>query len=923
MSRLLVLLLVLALLPLAPVRAQSDYGVVAATVNGERHYLGLGGGDPVFTWAVTATRRGTRQRAYRIIVASSEAQVTAGVGDVWDSGRVASTSTTGIGYEGPPLEPRTRYHWAVQSWDDEGAEATSLPGWFETALDTWTATWIARDVPEVGPTSRGPDPRISQLRRAFTLPAGEIIRARLYATALGVYRAELNGRPVADDRLAPGWTDYRDRVQFQTYDVTGHLRPGANAIGVTLATGWYAGHISNIGKNTYGSGTPGFLGQLEVAYADGRLETVASDLSWRTVQGPTTGADLQDGEHFDARADTPGWTTADYDDATWEEVVEKTDLPAGAAVLVPQADQPVRVTQRLPPVSVERRGDDTHLVDFGQNLVGVAELRVTDADRGTTVSLRFGEALDASGDLDTTNLRAALATDSYTSRGDAVEEWAPAFTFHGFRYVEVTGYPGDLPPSALTALVLGTDVPLTSAFASTDERLDRLVANAEWSLRGNFLSVPTDCPQRDERMGWTGDLNVFAPTAALLADVRRFLGDKWMGDVRDEQGPDGQVGLVVPDPVGQFGPEDAPDIVWSSAAITVPYTVWQASGELQVVEESWAAMTAFMRFWEEQEPQTVIGDWAPPPADPADVAMGRGLPELDDLLARAWFVRDADLMNRMATAAGRHDEARRYIQLAQDARADFAAAHVRGGGRLEPDAQTAYAVALAFDLLPADQRRAASDRLAALVRDEGDGWDLATGFVGTPLVLAALSEHDNVEAAFRLLTQDDYPSWLHQVELGATTMWEFWNGLSADGSLHSQLDNSLNHYAFGAVARWIHTELGGIQQDPERAGYAHFTVRPRAAGGVEAASSKLATVRGTVVSSWRHGPDGFALDVTVPANATATVHIPTSGDPARILEVGESPVPATQATGVVLLGVLDGEARFEVGSGQYAFRVSA
>ena len=779
-------------------------------------------------------------------------------------------------YAGPPPTSRTRYHWTVRVWDDTGtASAWAAPQWFEAGLlepGDWSAQWITRATPAVAADQRGADPRTSQLRHAFTL-RGPVARARLYATALGDYELALNGQEVGDDWFTPGWTDYRRRVQYQTYDVTALLVEGPNALGAILSTGWYAGNVSNIGKNTYGSDRPGLLVQLEVDYADGGAERIVSDLSWRTVEGPVLGADHQDGEHYDARLETPGWTEPGFDDTGWDPVVAKTDVPE-AMVLSAQADPPARVTERIAAVEVVRRSGDVQVVDLGQNLVGVVELELRGAPSGTVIQLRHAEALDADGDLATANLRAAQATDSYVAAGRAVERWHPRFTFHGFRYVEVTGWPGDLAPDAITGLVVGTDVPLTGTLTTSDPRLDQLHANVVWSLRGNVLSVVTDCPQRDERMGWTGDLNVFAPTATFLADMRRFLGGKWLADVRDEQAASGAVGVVVPDPVGQFSAEAPLDLVWPSAAIHVPHTLWQAYGDTAVIEESWDVMAAFMAFWEARTPSVAFGDWAPPPPDPEDNSVGAAQPQLDPMVAVAWFKHDADLMAAMAAATGRDAEAEHYRAVAEEAAAEFEAAFV--------ESQVGYALALAFDLLPPGEREAAAATLATLVEEQGDGWDLATGFVGTPELLGALSEHGQLDAAYELLLQDDYPSWLYAVDRGATTTWEFWNGLLEDGSMHPQPNNSLNHYAVGAVADWLHRTIGGIVADPAAPGYGHVLIRPRPGGGLTSGGAELATVRGTIATSWRLVDGAFELDLTIPPTATATVHLPND----ELVEVG-------------------------------------
>jgi alpha-L-rhamnosidase len=486
--------------------------------------------------------------------------------------------------------------------------------------------------------------------------------------------------------------------------------------------------------------------------------------------------------------------------------------------------------------------------------------------------------------------------------------------------VEVTGYPRGLTKADVTGLVIGTAAPVTGRFHTSDPRLNRLHSNITWSQRANFLSIPTDCPQRSERVGWTGDINMFVPTAAFNMDIRRFLGDKWMTDLRDNQGGNGTFNEVVPD-YGSATESDRTysDIVWTSAAVHVPYAVWQTYGDAGVIEENWATLTRFMDHWESTLPTTIYGDWAPPGAVPTNAT-------LHPLVPYAWLKHDADMMAAMAAATGRTAAARHYEQLAADTTARFNTAFVLPDGTVQSagvPTQTGYALALAFDLLPVKLRAAAADKLAALIRDNGDGWDLATGFVGTPELPSALSDHGRLDAAYTLLEQDDYPSWLYEVKMGATTTWEFWDAIREDGSFRSVTTNSMNHYAYGAVGDWMYRNIGGIAQDPAAPGYATVVFRPRPGGGIQHASTALDTVRGEVATSWRAVSGGFALDVTVPANSTGLVYVPADG-PDAVAEIGQGVrVPAQSAEGVRLAGSEDGAVVYRVGSGRYRFRVGA
>jgi alpha-L-rhamnosidase len=885
----------------------------ALTADHASNPLGIDTPRPRLAWKLSGTRRGLAQSAYRIVVLRT-------VGDseepVWDSGRVESKVSTGVAYGGDPLLSRRRYRWRVRLWDEAGNPSPwSGDAWFETGLllpSDWSATWIARPVPPAAEV----DARTSQLRKEFSLPK-EVRSARLYSTALGDYAIEVNGSRVGDEEMAPGWTDYRKRLQYQVHDVTPLLRTGANALGASLSTGWYAGKIGAMGKDLYGSGLPGLLVQLEVTFADGSRTTVVSDSSWRACQGPVLSADHQDGEIYDARLETPGWASPGFDESAWSLVVEKRDVPPGM-VLVARADPPVRKTQELVPVSIRRLSPESQIVDLGQNMVGVARLRVRWATPGSRITLRFAEVLKPDGSIYTENLRTALATDSYFPRGGPLEEWAPRFTFHGFRFVEVTGYPGDLDFESVTGSVLGTDAPVTGWFSTSNALINKLQSNILWSQRGNFLSIPTDCPQRDERLGWTGDIGVFAPTAAFNMDVSRFLGAKWLADVRDAQEASGAIPWIVPllEPFSGYN-----DMEWGSAAVHVPYVLWQVYGDTHIVDQVWDVMVRAMDSWESAAGPTRIlatwsyGDW---------LAFEESSTEL---LNTAWLKRNSDMMSAMATATGRDAAASHYSRLSDEVRSAFVARYVAADGSVSAptapgsagsplESQSQYVVALAWDILPDGLRDLAVERLVS--RLEATGWHLATGFQGTPDLLTALSEAGRLDVAYRLLEQDTAPSWIYEVKVGATTTWERWNSLLADGSINEAAArmNSFNHYALGAVGSWMYRHIAGIRTDPRFPGYARTIIRPRPGGGLTSTSATFESGYGTIKSEWRLEGTDFLLLVTVPPNAIAEVHVPARD----VGDVTESNVPVGQSTGVSFVRSEAGAAVFTVMSGTYYFR---
>ncbi|MPZ96185.1 MAG: Bacterial alpha-L-rhamnosidase [Propionibacteriales bacterium] len=1009
-----------------------DIDVATLTADGERNPLGIGGDAPSLAWKLRSDTRAQKQSAYQVLVASSAQDLDRGNGDVWDSGRVESAGSIGVGYEGPDLESRTRYHWMVRVWDADGTPSRwSEPAWFETGLlsgDDWQADWIQHDtvlplptsnsqqntpaellagktlgqtfttdrpfdsaggsfptwntadsdftltlradVPsgavvatrrfvdhpdnswaEIGldtdaapgtyflemsevegkagwwshtgnvyeegeayadgqpvagdrtvrwhPTIESDDEQVSQLRKDFRV-AKSVRSARLYSTALGVYDVSINGRAVSRDRFTPGWTDYDKRVQYQTYDVTSLVRRGDNAIGARVAPGWYSGRIAIFGPQLYGK-LPGLLGQLEITYTDGSREVVGTDDSWRSTQGPIQSSDMLDGEVYDAQEETPGWDRPGYDDAAWKPVVPKSDVTAD---LVAQADPPVRVTEERPAEKRTEPESGTFIYDLGQNMVGTAELEIEDAAAGQEITVRYGEALNPDGTLYTANLRSAKATDHYVAKGDRQETFDPAFTFHGFRYVEVTGYPGTPAKDAVTGKVIHTDTPVTGSLETSSEMLNQLQSNITWSQRGNFLSVPTDCPQRDERMGWTGDINVFAPTAAYNMDVSRFLGDKWMQDLRDAQRSDGAVTDVVP-----FVPVvGAGNAGWGDAAVTVPYTVWQSYGDTSVIEDNYEAMAAWVGYLEANSdgylrPDAGYGDW-----------LNLDDPTPRDLIGTAYFAHVSGLLSEMAEAIGRSEDAERYADLAADVTEAFNAEYVGADGTLTGDAQAGYVLALSFDLLPDDLVDDAAGHLVANL--ERHDWHLATGFLGTPDLLAVLSKTGHEDVAYRLLNNRTYPSWGYEIEKGATTIWERWNSIMPDGSFGDVNMNSFNHYAYGAVGNWMYQNIAGII--PGSPGYETSIIKPKIGGGLTHAEGTHESPYGEIATSWRVlGNGDLVLTVTVPVNTSATVHVPADA----IEDVREGDQPATEAEGVEVVGMEGEAAVFDVGSGSYRFTV--
>ncbi|SDY77344.1 alpha-L-rhamnosidase [Herbiconiux ginsengi] len=847
--------------------------VSAARFEHHRDALGVGESRPRLSWVVESAPAGWVQRAYRVEierggsvrafeVASAEQVLVA-----WPDESLVSRESSRV---------RVSVAGADGSWSAPGDWARVEAGLLEPG------DWVAGPIGAI--RNENPlrdDRRPSLVRREFPVRPG-LVRARLYATAHGLYQAELNGSRVGDDLLSPGWTVYGKRLRYYTYDVTAQLSEGPNAIGAWLGDGWYRGRLGWRGgfRNVYGDDLS-FLGQLELSYADGSREVVATDTSWRSAPSPIIASGIYDGEDYDARAELPGWSRAGYDDTDWDRVQLRHRDPA---TLVAPTAAPVRVTEERAPLAVLTTPSGRRILDFGQNLVGVVRLRAT-APAGTTVTLRTAEVLQ-DGELYTRPLRNARSTDHYTFAGRPEgEEWEPRFTFHGFRYVEVEGWAGDLDADvtegALIARILHSDLERTGWFSSSEPDLDRLHENVVWGMRGNFVDLPTDCPQRDERLGWTGDIQVFAPTASFLFDVSGMLTG-WLRDLSAEQLPDGTVPWYVPViPADTMWTPQRPGAAWGDAATVVPWTLYQRFGDTGVLRAQfdsarrWVDLQADIagpsRLW---DTGFQLGDWldpAAPPQDPADAQTDRYL------VASAYFAHSARLVARMAGVLGDTEAEASYTTLADEARDAFVGRYVGDDGRMASDAQTAYALALRFELLPAGLRARAADRLAELVRASGSR--IATGFVGTPLVTDALSSEGRLDAAYDLLLERECPSWLYQVSMGATTIWERWDSMLPDGTVNPGSMTSFNHYALGAVADWLHRVVAGLA--PEEAGYRVIRFAPRPGGGLTSASARHRTPYGEASVSW-HIVDGtLRVRVEVPVGATGIIDL-DGGEPEHV-----------------------------------------
>lgn len=877
--------------------------------------LGIDITVPRFSWRMQTERAGARQTAYRVLAASSPMLLQEGAADLWDSGVVASDQSVHVTYAGQKLSSRQRIYWNVLVWDETEQMSQGEGAWFEMGLlkrRDWKARWIGGELVG-GPRSTIPAPYV---RKAFALP-GNVQSARLYITALGFYECSINGQVVSPDVFAPGWTDYNKRVQYTVYDVTALLQTGDNVIGAVLGDGWAVGHVGWSHRQKYVD-RPRLLAQLELTLTDGTSVTIVTDRSWKHRVGPLLESDMQMGEAYDARLEMPGWDVPGFDDRRWQRVEMFADN--GAALAATNGPTVRRIQELQPiaePILKEENGRKRYTFDLGQNMVG--RVRFTgSAPAGTTITLRFAETLNPDGSLYTTNLRSARSTDYYTFKGNGEEVWEPRFTFHGFRYVELSGYMGEADRSTVTGVVLHSDIPQTGSFACSDPLLNQLQRNILWGQKGNFVDVPTDCPQRDERLGWTGDIQVFARTAAFNMDVAGFL-THWMQNVADAQDEQGAIPPVVPSAVDDMA-DGGP--AWADAVVICPWTLYLSYGDKRILETNYSTMRRFMDFLLATSPGYIrcaadyegwpgFGDW---------LSINAATPR--DLIGTAFLAYDAQLMTQIANVLGKKRDAAAYSKLFEDVKTAFGTHYLIGSStpavpprpsamrkrmddadatsrgnlkavdygpvtsqvfntELFTPTQTAYVLALHFDLLPAALRPLAAAELVADIQRRGK--HLSTGFVGAPYLPHVLSNNGQLNTAYALLYQTSWPSWLYSVTQGATTIWERWDGWTAENGFQNPGMNSFNHYAYGSIGDWLYSAVAGIDIDPDAPGYKHAILRPQPDGKLTHASGKLQTLYGELVSEWKIENGAFHWQVVVPPNTCATAHIPFTAQQQIIL----------------------------------------
>jgi alpha-L-rhamnosidase len=869
--------------------------------------VGLDVKVPRFSWHLLSDRRNTSQSHYEIRVSQDESFKKV----LWTSGKNMSNQSILVPYNGPALQSNTRYYWQVRAWDqNEGVSAWSSVAWWHTGLlnnSDWTANWIS-PANRSGHTS-------PYLRTDFSAKK-KIKNATVFVSAHGLYELYLNGQRVGQDQLTPGWTAYQKRLQYQCYDVTNLVQAGNNTVGAILANGWYLGELGwQNHRNIYGKELA-LIAQLDITYTDGSTQRVQTDGSWTSADGAVRFSEIYDGEQVDYRLEPTGWNNPGFNAKGWTPVKTQ-DFPKD--VLVATYNEPIRARETFVPKADFIAPNGQKTLDFGQNLVGIVQVTAK-GSAGARLVLRYAEVLDPrTGNPYFDNLRHAASSDTFYLSGKGTETCAARFTFHGFRYAtyELTGNFAQKPE--FTAIAWYSNMPQTGSFECAHPLINQLQHNIQWGQRGNFLDVPTDCPQRDERMGWTGDAQVFANTALYNFDAHNFFA-KWLKDVAADQRPDGKVPFVVPNVLdinsgGSTG--------WADVATIIPWNTYVATADKRILEEQYESMKAWVGYMETNSKNHLwntgfhFGDWLFYDVD--DDRDGRSAITDKYYIAQCFFAYSIQLTLKTAQLLNKTADIEKYTVLLKNVKAAFLNEYITPNGRPISSTQTAYTLALQFDMLPEAQRANAAKALVDNIRSYGN--HLTTGFLGTPYLCHVLSRFGYEEVAYDLLFQETYPSWLYPVKMGATTIWERWDGIKPDSSFQSITMNSFNHYAYGAIGDWMYRNIAGIQSVADRPGYKHTNIAPHPCENLAYAKGSLMSPHGLVRSDWRIVGDTFFLEVDIPVNTTATVEIPTidirsvreNGLPLAAVKDITAPIDVSKPNLV----------RVKLGSGKWSFQAQS
>jgi len=842
--------------------------------------LGIDVLQPRFAWVLEHSARDEMQTAYQVLVATRAESLARDEGDQWDSGKVASQNSVQVEYKGKPLLSGQTYYWKARYWDKEGNASTySEPARFEMGLlsrEEWKGQWIEG---------------ANQLRTEFELPEN-VVRARAYVSGLGYYELRLNGEKVGRSVLDPAWTTYDKRILYTTYDVTRRLQRGRNAVGVLLGHGWY--------------GHPALLLQMNIELADGKTVSVASGPSWKVKAGPITSDSLYDGETYDARLETPGWDRPGFDDSSWSAARA---IPPLTGTLSAEMMPTIQVVDMLVPVAMTNPAPGVYVYDMGQNASGWVRLRVK-GPRSTAVTLRFAEMVYENGNINRENIQAAKSQDTYILRGGDEEVYEPRFTYHGFRYVELRGFPGTPSLDSIRGRVVHSAVATTGGFVASKQILNQIQKLIHWSQLTNLFGIPTDCDQRNERQGWMGDAHVTAEEAMMNFDMAAFYTN-FVRDIRDVQGPDGTITDTVPH---RYGSRPA-DPAWGTAYPLLCWYMWQQYGDRRILEENYDGLKKYAEFLRSRSADNILsysyyGDWVSVEPTPGS------------FVSAAYYYEDVRILAQVAKILGKSADAQNYSQLATQIKDSINRKFFNTeSGNYANGTQTANAMALNLGLAPDDRRGSVEGNLTNDIVYRHDT-HVTTGFIGVKHLMEALTQMGRADLAYELATQTSYPSWGYMVARGATTLWELWQEKTGPSM------NSHDHAMFGSVGSWFYRALAGINMEPDTAGYEHIRIEPQIVRDLTWASGTMETIRGTASSSWTHSTGTITLRVTIPVNSDARILIPKDdymtdvtiyeGDRV-VFEKGHYVSGDVGITGAA--AEKNGDTVFEVGSGTYLFKL--
>ena len=860
--------------------------------------LGMGVEKPRFTWVITSSQGSTMQKAYELVVKE-------GKKTVWATGKVDSDQSVLVEYAGTQLHSNTKYNWQVRVWDNHGGVSTwSAPANFHTALfqeSDWKAKWISIGFEEDEKTRP-----VQYFRKSFAVKK-KIAQATAFVTAQGMYEAYLNGSRVGDAYLTPGWTSYNTRLQYQVYDVTNLLHAGDNAVGAMLGNGWFRGTLGWVGNgNLYGKQLA-LLMQVHIKYTDGTSDYLITDESWRSSYGAVQSSEIYDGETIDHTKEQKGWNNNSFDDTKWSSV---TTIPSGYKHLLATYNEPVKKHEVFTAVKMITTPKGERVLDFGQNLVGWVKVKAS-GKAGNTIVIKHAEVLDKFGNFYTDNMRSAKTTATYILNGQGEEEFEPHFTFYGFRYIKIEGDLAEIKPENFTAVALYSAMPMTGSFTSSNKLVNQLQQNIQWGQKGNFLDVPTDCPQRDERLGWTGDAQAFSRTAAFNFNVHNFF-TKWLRDVEADQLPNGSVPFVIPNVLGQ---NSAGSAGWADVATIIPWNLYLVYGDKRILETQYASMKNWVNFMEGKSVNDLwntgfhFGDWLF--YRPFDDNDGRAAVTDKYLIAQSFYAHSTQLLINAAQVLGKTDDVNFYSNRLKKIKAAFLNEYVTPSGRLVSGTQTAMVLALNFDMLPESMRESTAARLVENIKSYDN--HLSTGFLGTPYLTDVLTRFGKTDVAYQLLLQESFPSWLYPVKMGATTIWERWNGIRTDSTFEPASMNSFNHYAYGAIGDWMYRRMVGIDNSDGHIGYKHATIKPYLGTGFTHAKGELQTYYGKISNGWKIEGDRLNMEAEIPTNTTAVIYFPSTKN---VMVNGKR---AEEVTGLKFLSTENGYSVFSAGSGKYVF----